>query len=99
MGFRYSTAAGDTQWRCCTKDGVTLNDQPSGVSVNGNFTVLAMEHTGTSVKFYIDGVLVQTSVANLPSDTVSCRLQVSIETRTAATKTIRLHSAGVIRTL
>lgn len=99
MGFRFDTSVGDTRWRCCTKDGVTLNNLDCGVDMNGNVQVLAMEHTGTSVKFYIDGVLVQTSVANLPSDTANCRLQVYIETLTSATKSIRLHSAGVIRTL
>lgn len=99
MGFRLDTSAGDTRWRCCTKDGVTLNNLDGGVDMSGNVQVLAMEHTGTSVKFYIDGVLVQTSSANLPSDTANCRLQVYIETLTSATKNIRLHSAGVIRTL
>lgn len=99
MGFRLDTSVGDTRWRCCTKDGVTLNNLDGGVDMTGNTTVLAMEHTGTSVKFYIDRVLVQTSVANLPSDTANCRLQVYIETLTSATKNIRLHSAGVIRTL
>ena len=98
MGFRFSTDAGDTNWRCCTKDGSTLNNQDSGVAPStSGVTRLMMDHTGSSVKFYINGTLVATSSSNLPSSTAACRLQIYAETRTTAAKNIRAHSAAVVR--
>ena len=99
MGFRFSTDAGDTNWRCCTKDGTTLNNQDSGVAPStSGVTVLEMENTGSSVKFYINGTLVATSSSNLPSSTLALRYQIYAETRTTAAKNIRIHSAGIIKT-
>ena len=98
MGFRYSTDAGDPNWMCCTNDGTgPLNVINSGVAISGNLTVLAMDHTGSSVKFYINGTLVGTSSSSLPLSTAQCRLQIYIETRTAAARTIRSHAAGIIK--
>lgn len=98
MGFRYSTDASDPNWMCCTNDGTgPLNVIDSGVAITGNVTVLAMNHTGSSVKFYINGSLVATSSSSLPSANVACRLQLYIETRTAAARTIRSHAAGIIK--
>ena len=99
MGFRFSTDAGDTNWRCCTKDGSTLNNQDSGVAPStSGMTVLEMEHTGSSVKFYINGTLVATSSSNLPSSTAACRLQIYAETRTSAGKNIKVHAAAIVST-
>ena len=36
MGFRFSTDAGDTNWRCCMKDGTTLNNQDSNETPKTN---------------------------------------------------------------
>lgn len=98
MGFRFSTDAGDTNWRCCTKDGTTLNNQDSGVAPStSGVTRLMMDHTGSSIKFYINGTLVQTISSNLPSSTAACRLQIYAETRTTAAKNIKAHSAAIVR--
>lgn len=72
-GFRFATVAGDTVFRCQTRDGATLNDQSSGITA-ANSTEYILEvlvNTSNNVEFYINNVLVATSSANLPSLSVA----------------------------
>lgn len=65
--FRYSTSAGDTNFKCVTKDNTTQNVQDSGVAADTNGHLFAIiESPGVSYTFYIDGVLRCTNSANLP---------------------------------
>lgn len=66
--FRWSTTASDTNWKCVTNDnsgGGTIND--SGTAVGTTSVKLKIVDTGTSFTFYINGSLVCTNSANLPT--------------------------------
>jgi hypothetical protein len=70
--FRFDTSAGDTVFQCITKDGTTQNITSSGVAPVANKSnrfAIVYDNTNTKVRFYIDGVLVATSAAHLPSAT------------------------------
>lgn len=70
MAFRYSNGT-DTNWRCTTKDGTTLNNQDSGVTVMADTRYdLKIDATDiANIEFSINGALVQTLSANLPTAT------------------------------
>ncbi len=65
--FRYSTAAGDTKWQCCTCDGTTQSSADSGVTADLAWHEFMIQRIGSSVYFYIDQVLVATKTTNLPN--------------------------------
>lgn len=69
--FRFSSTASDVNWRCCTKDGVTLNNTDSGVAVQGDtIYILEIEVLANgNIQFSINGSIVQTLTTNLPTTT------------------------------
>jgi hypothetical protein len=70
MGFRFDTTASDTVWQAVTKDGTTQNIVSTGVApdtANQQTFSIVQSNALANVKFYIDGVLVATSAANLPT--------------------------------
>jgi hypothetical protein len=90
--FRYSTSAGDTNWKCVTNDGgspSTITD--SGVAASTSFTIFSIEHTpGVNVKFYINGTLVATHTTDLPRSTSAGRLKAFGETLENVNKNLRV---------
>lgn len=67
--FRYSSAAGDTTWKCVSNDnsggGLVVD---SGVAANTSPVSLSVIFVpGASATFYINNVAVCTNVANLPA--------------------------------
>lgn len=69
VGFRFSTPAGDSNWKTVSGDGTTGNTvNDSGVAVVGDtrYVFRIKFPTPTSVEFYINGVLVQTHTTTLP---------------------------------
>lgn len=69
-GFRYSTAAGDTTWKCVCQIGGTIGQQTivdSGVAVDTNFHLFQMYWDETNVIFYIDGNKVGQISTNVPN--------------------------------
>lgn len=98
--FRFSTAAGDTNWQCRTKDGTTANLTDSGVapSTSGP-TYLEIDYTpGVSAKFWINGTLVATKTTNLPDGTTVMYPYVMLITLEAVAKNIRLSQIYVEET-
>lgn len=87
--FRFSTGASDSNWRCCTKDGTTLNNQDSGVAVAADtryeLVVDCSEYNAGTIWFMINGTVVKSSVANLPGSTQSLDPYVSSRDLAAAT--------------
>jgi hypothetical protein len=86
--FRYDTSVDGTAfWRCCTKDGTTINVTASAVAIAVSTAYnLRIETNGTNVKFYINDVLVHTSTTNLPGASAAMSPNVSVTTLAAAIK-------------
>jgi hypothetical protein len=66
-GFRYSTNASDTTYRCvtCNTSSCTVNN--SGVTADTNLHLFEVEWTGSAYQFRIDGNVVCTNTTNLPA--------------------------------
>lgn len=70
IGFRYSSSAGDTAWQCVVAhDGTARTVTSSGVAVDtkSHYFSFICNDAGSSVAFYIDGVLVATVATNYPA--------------------------------
>jgi len=70
IGFRYSTAAGDTKWMAVTQTDSshqTANAETTASHVDTSIHVLELRYDSTTVRFYVDGTLVQSSTTNLPT--------------------------------
>ena len=88
IGFRYSTAAGDTTWHavCTTGSVQTTVDTLVAPTTTGH--VFEMRGVTGGVAFYIDSVLVATILTNVP--TVVLRIINDIETLTTATRSMNV---------
>jgi hypothetical protein len=67
--FRYSSGVGGNWYACC-KDGTTMNAQDAGVAVAASTKYLleiTVDDSAGTVEFKIDGTVVATLNANLPS--------------------------------
>ncbi len=75
VGFRYSTTAPDTTFKCVTGNNGTATVTDSGVTVDTlpHTLEFLMNPTGSNVVFRIDGNFVQTNRANLPPVNVLLR--------------------------
>lgn len=71
--FRYNEAVNGGRWQCITAQGGTRTTTDSGITADTNYHAFTTEinEAGTSVAFYIDGVLVQTITTNIPNGTVA----------------------------
>jgi len=100
--FRFSTGAGDTTWRALTKDGTTLNNQDSGVTVAADtkYILRIKVVTTSSIEFYINGTLVATSSSNLPTSTTTLNLYMGVATNTTAgtARALRFNSFQAVST-
>jgi hypothetical protein len=69
--FRFSVAAGDTNYKCITFDGTTQTIVDSGIAANTNthYFLIVYNDSVPNIKFYIDGTLVATSTTHLPVTT------------------------------
>lgn len=88
--FRYSSGAEST-WKCITKDGTTQNITDSSVSADTSVHKfeIVFDDAAPNVKFYIDGTLVATHTANLPSASKNMRFVNNVQTLANEAKTIR----------
>jgi hypothetical protein len=74
IGFRYSTAAGDTKYQCyagvnnTTGNTIQAESTATHVDTNTHFFDIIYDST-PEVKYYIDGTLVGTINTNLPANT------------------------------
>ena len=79
--FQYSDNINGGKWNCVTRSSSTSTSVPSNVTVVANQWYrlrFVINTAGTTVDFYIDGVYIGTSIANIPT-TSGMRLQVSTE--------------------
>lgn len=85
--FRYSTAAGDTDWRCCSSAG-TATCSASTVApdpVNGNLLCIDCRE-GAACTYWVDGVAVRRKATDIPTNRVGPLYRV--ETLTAAARSL-----------
>lgn len=86
--FRYSTALGDTTWKCVTFDGVAQTVTDSAVTVTvSNSRKFEISDDGTTTTFKIDGAVVATNSTNRPSN-VAVRQGAGVQTLEAVAKAI-----------
>jgi hypothetical protein len=90
-----STLAGN--WRCCAKDGATLNAVDSGYALTAStvYEILIDAYDPTSVDFYIDETLRATITTNLPTTTTDLGMCVIATTTAAVAKQIWVNKALV----
>jgi hypothetical protein len=89
--FRYSTAAGDTTYKCITKDGTTQTIADSGVApgTGGHkFEILHLASGQTTFK--IDGGWACANTTHLPASSTMTRYVNTITTLTNAVRSIRV---------
>jgi hypothetical protein len=94
VGFRYSTAAGDTTWSCRSSDGASVQASDSGITVATStlyeFKLINRGGPGTPTwDFYINGNRVATHTTTVPS-AVTIKMQSEIRTLEAVVKGILL---------
>lgn len=71
--FKYTDGVNAGKWQCVTAQGSTRTANDSGITADTNYHAFTIEmnEAGTSVAFYIDGVLVQTITTNIPNGTLA----------------------------
>lgn len=97
-GFRFSTAAGDTTWRCITKDGTTLGNTDSGVSIGTDLVRLEVvfDDTAGNCVFKINGTTVATRTTNLPGTSVNLAFIGTAYAQNSAAKEIQFSRATIV---
>lgn len=97
LHFRFSTSAGDTNWKVVTRDATTENVQDSGVVADLNWFEWMIIHDPASghALFYINGNLVYTQTANLPVAGQNAFLCIGVRTLTAAAYSLRYSDVFV----
>lgn len=98
-GFRWSTAAGDTAWMACTKDGTTLGTTSTGITPSTTAPMrLEVEEDTANAKYYfrINGTLVATRTANLPGTTVNMYYGMTAEPTENVSKSIEFGQATIV---
>lgn len=98
IGFRYSSAVGGN-WYSMTDDGTTLNAQDSGVACSANTEYVlkfVVSGDGTSVAFYINGVLVETITTNLPAAATNLLIEYRLFAIIASARHFYLRRAATI---
>jgi len=98
-GFRYSPASDLTAfWRTLTNDagvGGTVTDTTVPIAVDTAYTLCIDSTDPASIKFYINGVLVATHIADLPATSQNLGLIAYVRTLEAVAKTIRTGAIQV----
>jgi virginiamycin B lyase len=87
LAFRYSTNASDTHWMTYTSTHAGVNTVvDTGVSITASQPdVLTIDASNlSSVKFYINGNLVDTRTTNLPGSSFACQPHIHLTTLTAS---------------
>lgn len=98
-GFRWSTAAGDTAWMACTKDGTTLGTTSTGITPSTTSpTRLEVEEDTANAKYYfrINGTLVATRTANLPGASVNMYYGMTVEPTENVSKSVEFGQATIV---
>lgn len=77
--FRFSTLAGDTNWKCMTSNGSSITVVDSGVVYDNKEHVFAiqMDDVNGVIRFYIDKLLVASITTTRPAAGINLRFLVS----------------------
>lgn len=70
IGFRYSTAAGDTTWQAVCSNSASQTTVNTGIAVDTLGHAFGIAVSQTSIVFQIDGTTVATIATNIPANTV-----------------------------
>jgi hypothetical protein len=79
IGFRYSTAAGDTTWHAVCGVGGTCTVVDTGIAIDTLGHSFGISVSPTSISFTIDGVAVATITTNIPANTTKFGDVVSVD--------------------
>jgi outer membrane lipoprotein-sorting protein len=91
--FRYSTVAGDANWKGCTGTGGTMTCTDTGVAAGTSdveFEIILNDSVPNAV-FKINGATVATNTTNLPASAQDMTALTGIETQAAAAKNIKMQ--------
>jgi len=98
--FRFSTSAGDANWKCVTANTATPLVTDSGVAVAANAPYLMrieLDSATSTVRFYINSVLVGTHVGGtFPIATMAVYFTFSVTTLTASAKNFKWSRWAVL---
>jgi hypothetical protein len=89
--FRFSTVAGDAGWRATVSNGTSQTVGPNTITIAANTVYdlrIVISGDGTSAAFYVNNVLLDTLVTNLPSLTTNLFANVTVISQVAATRYI-----------
>jgi hypothetical protein len=93
--FRYGTDVDGTAfWRCVTSDGTTstVTTTTTAIAASTIYNLrIEISAAGTTIRFFVNSVLVATHTTNLPSTSQTMGYQVSVTTLTTAAKLLRLN--------
>ena len=100
VGFRYSTSAGDANWKTYTSNGGTTTITDTGVPIGTTMRLFKIDYSSfpTSIKFYIDGNLVATHTTNLPASGSSLSHMITCTTLENAVKGFKFNRFEMIST-
>jgi hypothetical protein len=86
VGYRYSTAAGDTKWKCVTNTDATHQTatNESGAHLDTSLHVFEIRFDGTNAVFLIDNVQVGSQSTNLPTTSTTLGVMVAVDNVGAA---------------
>lgn len=99
MGFRYDTAVDGTTWRAVTDNasGVpTVTDTTVTVAVTTSYRLrILVDNAGTTVRFYINGILRATHTTTLPTSTQNLGYCLKVQTLDAVAKAFRFGRLNI----
>lgn len=93
--FRYSTAAGDTNWQACRSNGTAqaCTDTTVAVAASTTYELAIDGQVSGRCSFYVNGVLRATTTSGSTSSAVTVGPQTTVETLAAAARAIHIGSA------
>lgn len=96
--FRYSTSAGDTNWKCITAkySDNTKKVTDSGVAVTASQTKFEIHKTATEVKFFINNNLVATHTTHIPDENSGLFVLLNAQNLTAASSTVYFNQMALM---
>jgi hypothetical protein len=95
VGFRFSTAAGDTKWIAYSGDGIAAQTTDSGVTVTAeSFYDVAILKTNGTVVFWINGTQVASHSTRVPDNFEATSWRSLVRTLENAAKGIRIIGMG-----
>jgi hypothetical protein len=100
VGFRRSTIVGEANWQCYSSDGTTTGTTDSGIAFDTNLHRFDLEFEGAStVRYYIDGVLVATRTTPLPASGTNIFPNIGVLTNENVAKNLKIGYVFILEDL